>query len=81
MTYPDVVAEATHRLGTGCGRRGRDELARRRLRVDVQDFSVGCLDHTSTSVLVYLQETFTFRVLTPQASVPLTYPAADVKSA
>jgi hypothetical protein len=23
-----------------------------------------------------LQETFTFRVLTPEASVPLTYPAA-----
>ena len=41
-----------------------------------QDFSVGYLDHTSTSVLLYLQETFTFRVLTPQASVPLTYPAA-----
>jgi len=25
---------------------------------------------------LYLQETFTFRVLTPEASVPLTYPAA-----
>jgi uncharacterized linocin/CFP29 family protein len=45
-----------------------------------QDFSVGYLDHTSTSVLLYLQETFTFRVLTPQASVPLTYPAAETKS-
>jgi hypothetical protein len=44
-----------------------------------QDFSVGYLDHTSTSVLLYLQETFTFRVLTPQASVPLTYPAAEKK--
>jgi uncharacterized linocin/CFP29 family protein len=44
-----------------------------------QDFSVGYLDHTSTSVLLYLQETFTFRVLTPQASVPLTYPAAEAQ--
>lgn len=38
-----------------------------------QDFSVGYLDHTSTSVLLYVQETFTFRVLSPEAAVPLTY--------
>ena len=42
-----------------------------------QDFSIGYLDHTGTSVLLYLQETFTFRVLSPQAAVPLTYPAQD----
>ncbi|MET0497481.1 MAG: family 1 encapsulin nanocompartment shell protein [Steroidobacteraceae bacterium] len=43
-----------------------------------QDFSVGYLDHTSTSVLLYLQESFTFHVLSPEAAVPLTYalPAA-----
>jgi uncharacterized linocin/CFP29 family protein len=41
-----------------------------------QDFSVGYLDHTGTSVLLYLQETLTFRVLTAQAAVPLIYPAA-----
>jgi uncharacterized linocin/CFP29 family protein len=39
-----------------------------------QDFSIGYLDHTSTSVLLYLQETFTFRVLSPEAAVPLVYP-------
>ena len=38
-----------------------------------QDFSVGYLDHTSTSVLLYLQETMSFRVLSPEAAVPLTY--------
>jgi uncharacterized linocin/CFP29 family protein len=41
-----------------------------------QDFSVGYLDHTGTSVLLYLQESFTFRVLTHEAAVPLTYPLA-----
>ena len=29
--------------------------------------------HTGTSVLLYLQESFTFRVLSPEAAVPLTY--------
>jgi uncharacterized linocin/CFP29 family protein len=38
-----------------------------------QDFSIGYLDHTGTSVLLYLQETFTFRVLSPEAAVPLGY--------
>ncbi|MFL6577968.1 MAG: family 1 encapsulin nanocompartment shell protein, partial [Povalibacter sp.] len=38
-----------------------------------QDFSIGYLDHTGTSVLLYLQESFTFRVLSPEAAVPLTY--------
>jgi uncharacterized linocin/CFP29 family protein len=40
-----------------------------------QDFSIGYLDHTSTSVRLYLQESFTFRVLSPEAAVPLVYPA------
>jgi len=122
--YPDVVAEATHRLrsegvngpyGIALGPRCYTGLTRSTTRgypvinhvrellngpivwapaadgavvmslrggdfelTVGQDFSVGYLDHTSTSVLLYLQETFTFRVLTPEASVPLTYPAAKV---
>jgi len=121
--YPDVVAEATHRLrsegvngpyGIALGPRCYTGLTRSTLRgypvinhvrklldgpivwapaadgavvmslrggdfalTVGQDFSVGYLDHTGTSVLLYLQETFTFRVLTEQAAVPLTYPATE----
>jgi uncharacterized linocin/CFP29 family protein len=117
--YPDVVAEATHRLrsegvsgpyGIALGPRCYTGLTRSTLRgypiinhvrelvdgpivwapaadgavvmstrggdfelIIGQDFSVGYLDHTSTSVLLYLQESFTFRVLSPEAAVPLTY--------
>lgn len=39
-----------------------------------QDFSIGYLDHTSTTVRLYLQESFTFRTLSPEAAVPLFYP-------
>jgi uncharacterized linocin/CFP29 family protein len=120
--YPDVVAEATHRLrsegvsgpyGIALGPRCYTGLTRSTTRgypiinhvrelIDGpivwapaadgavvmslrggdfeltvgQDFSVGYLDHTGTSVLLYLQESFTFRVLTWQAAVPLTYPEA-----
>jgi uncharacterized linocin/CFP29 family protein len=120
--YPDVVAEATHRLrsegvsgpyGIALGPRCYTGLTRSTLRgypiinhvrelvdgpivwapaadgavvmsmrggdfelIIGQDFSVGYLDHTSTSVLLYLQESFTFRVLSPEAAVPLTYPVA-----
>jgi uncharacterized linocin/CFP29 family protein len=120
--YPDVVAEATHRLrsegvngpyGIALGPRCYTGLTRSTTRgypvidhvrelVDGpivwapaadgavvislrggdfelsvgQDFSIGYLDHTTTSVLLYLQESFTFRVLTPEAAVPLTYPTA-----
>jgi uncharacterized linocin/CFP29 family protein len=38
-----------------------------------QDLSIGYLEHTATSVRLYLQESFTFRVLEPEAAVPLTY--------
>jgi uncharacterized linocin/CFP29 family protein len=38
-----------------------------------QDFSIGYLDHTAASVRLYLQESFTFRVLAPEAAVPLAY--------
>ena len=38
-----------------------------------QDFSIGYLDHTASAVRLYLQETFTFRVLSAEAAVPLAY--------
>ncbi|MFL6549713.1 MAG: family 1 encapsulin nanocompartment shell protein [Povalibacter sp.] len=117
--YPDIVAEATHRLrsegvggpyGIALGPRCYTGLTRSTSRgypiIDHvrklldgpivwapaadgavvmsmrggdfelsvgQDFSIGYLDHTGTSVLLYLQESFTFRVLSPEAAVPLTY--------
>jgi uncharacterized linocin/CFP29 family protein len=39
-----------------------------------QDFSIGYLEHDARSVRLYVQESFTFRVLTPEAAVPLVYP-------
>lgn len=117
--YPDIVAEATHRLrsegvngpyGIALGPRCYTGLTRSTSRghpiidhvrelldgpivwapaadgavvmslrggdFDLtvgQDFSIGYLDHTSSAVLLYLQESFTFRVLSPEAAVPLTY--------
>ncbi|MGD2141263.1 MAG: family 1 encapsulin nanocompartment shell protein [Burkholderiales bacterium] len=41
-----------------------------------QDFSIGYLDHSATTVQLYLQESFTFRVLSPEAGVPLAYAKA-----
>ena len=38
-----------------------------------QDFSIGYLEHTAASVRLYLQESFTFRVNTPEAVIPLRY--------
>lgn len=38
-----------------------------------QDFSIGYLEHTAATVRLYLQESFTFRVLSPEAAVPLVY--------
>jgi len=117
--YPDVVAEAVHRLRTaGVGgpyaialgprcytgltrstQRGYPIIDHVRELVDGpivwapaadgaivlslrggdfeltvgQDFSIGYLDHTATTVRLYLQESFTFRVLSPEAAVPLKY--------
>lgn len=42
-----------------------------------QDFSIGYLDHTAGKVSLYLQESFTFRVHTNEAAVPLRYAAED----
>jgi uncharacterized linocin/CFP29 family protein len=41
-----------------------------------QDFSIGYLDHARASVTIYLQETFTFLLLTSEAVVSLLPPAA-----
>jgi uncharacterized linocin/CFP29 family protein len=38
-----------------------------------QDFSIGYLSHTESAVRLYLQESFAFRVLAPEAVVPLSY--------
>lgn len=38
-----------------------------------QDFSIGYLEHSASSVHLYLQESFTFRVLAPEAAVALSY--------
>lgn len=37
-----------------------------------QDFSIGYFDHDDKSVRLYIEECFTFRLLSPQAAVPLT---------
>jgi uncharacterized linocin/CFP29 family protein len=38
-----------------------------------QDLSVGYLEHSSSTVRLYIQESLTFRVLSPEAAVPLAY--------
>ncbi len=37
-----------------------------------QDLSIGYLDHDAETVRLYLEESFSFRVATPEAAVPLT---------
>ena len=37
-----------------------------------QDFSIGYLEHNTERVRLYIEESFTFLVLTEQAAVPLT---------
>lgn len=38
-----------------------------------QDLSIGYLDHTAKTVTLYLEESFTFQVLSPRAAVRLAY--------
>jgi uncharacterized linocin/CFP29 family protein len=38
-----------------------------------RDFSIGYLDHSATAVRLYIEESFTFRVLSPEAAVPMSY--------
>ena len=45
-----------------------------------QDFSIGYLSHTDTAVRLYLQESFTFLLLTSEASVALVPPGKARKS-
>ena len=57
-------------LGTGRRRSGRAEPARRRLRSRLgQDISIGYLDHNADAVRLYLEESFSFRVIEPDAAV------------
>ena len=42
-----------------------------------QDASIGYLNHTDTIVRLYLQETFTFLLLTTEAAVSLAPPSAQ----
>ena len=37
-----------------------------------QDFSIGYLDHNAERVRLYIEESFTFLILSPQAAIPLT---------
>lgn len=46
-----------------------------------QDISIGYLDHTTESVRLYLQESFTFRVHAGEAAVPLVYAASGRRAA
>jgi len=45
-----------------------------------QDLSVGYLDHTAEAVRLYIEESFTFRALAPEAAVPLRYARAAKKA-
>ncbi len=38
-----------------------------------QDVSIGYLDHDETNVHLYLEESFTFQIFTPEAAVHLAY--------
>jgi uncharacterized linocin/CFP29 family protein len=40
-----------------------------------QDASLGYLDHDRHKISLYLEETFTFRLLSPEAAVPLVFSA------
>jgi uncharacterized linocin/CFP29 family protein len=42
-----------------------------------QDFAIGYARHDAEKVELYLQETATFLVYTPEAAVPLRYPPRD----
>lgn len=44
-----------------------------------EDFSIGYLEHGASTVRLYLEESFTFRVLAPEAVVPLRYAKASTR--
>jgi uncharacterized linocin/CFP29 family protein len=41
-----------------------------------EDFSIGYLGHDNDTVRLYIEESFTFWLLSPQAAIPLTHRAA-----
>ena len=41
-----------------------------------EDFSIGYLSHDSQKVQLFIEESMTFRLLSPQAAIPLTYKSA-----
>jgi uncharacterized linocin/CFP29 family protein len=41
-----------------------------------QDFSIGYLGHDAENIGLYIEESFTFRLLSPQAAVALTLKSA-----
>jgi uncharacterized linocin/CFP29 family protein len=43
-----------------------------------QDFSIGYLDHDAERVRLYIEESFSFWLQSPQAAVPLVFPQANV---
>ncbi len=65
-------------LGSGYFNRGTDDFMEiHGFSGDFQlvvgrDFSIGYLDHDAKAVRLYIEESFTFRLLSPQAAVPLT---------
>ena len=46
-----------------------------------RDFSLGYLEHTATTVTLYLEQSFTFRVLGPEAAVRLMYAGSQAAKA
>jgi uncharacterized linocin/CFP29 family protein len=44
-----------------------------------QDFSIGYLDHTADAVRLYLEESFTFLILSSQAAVPLVEKSRKIR--
>lgn len=42
-----------------------------------QDFSIGYLDHDAEKVQLYIEESFTFWLISPQAAVPLSFRAGE----
>jgi len=46
-----------------------------------EDFSVGYLDHDAATLRLYVEESMTFRLISPQAAVALVYAAAPGKEA
>ena len=45
-----------------------------------EDFSIGYLGHDNETVRLYIEETFTFWLLSPQAAIPLVHRAAQTAS-